>query len=189
MASSFEMLFLREEIRDTNGIRVRLTLDTMTEADDFLDDLLVPFGRNSFELINDLNKSFRERQFWPWAIIAFTREYRLAGHVSATRQSQQDVMFSGYSVGDGYTVKRDGPPPVSMLFFRSKSVASALASRGPLFSACWSILADKSQNKNWLCVPDPLPTNWVVEAEKGDDVLFSMIYVGFEGLHTWKNSQ
>jgi hypothetical protein len=153
MASVFEILLLRDKNHHSKDASVRLSLTTTTEADKCLDNLLEPFGRSSFELIEDLNKSFRKINFWPWAIITFAHEYRLAGHVSATRHSRKDVVFSGYSVQDGYSVVRDGPPPMSMLFFHSKSVVSTLASRSPLFSACWSVLADKPKNKNWLCVP------------------------------------
>ena len=175
MASSFEILILREEIRGSSGSSARLALETMPETDEFLDTLLEPFGRNSFELVGNMNVSFRQLNFWPWAVIAFEREYRLAGHICASRHNPQDVLFTGYSVRAGYSVARSGPPPVSMLFFRSKSVVSTLASRGPLFSACWSVLADKPEDRNWLCVPDPLPESWVAEAEKGDAALFARV--------------
>jgi hypothetical protein len=173
MASSFEILLLREEIRGPSGSSSRLYLETLPETDEFLDTLLEPFGRNSFELIGNLNVSFRQSNFWPWGVVAFEREYRLAGHVCASRHNPRDVLFTGYSVRTDYSVARTGPPPVSMLFFHSKLVVSTLASQSPLFSACWSILADKPQNRNWLCVPDPLPESWVTEAEKVDAALFS----------------
>ncbi len=173
MASSFEILLLREEVRSATGSTSHLALETLPETDEFLDGLLEPFGRNSFELIGNLNVSFRQSNFWPWAIIAFEREYRLAGHVCVSRHNPEDISFTGYSVRAGYSVAKSGPPPVSMLLFRTKSVASALASHSPLFSACWSVLADKAQNRNWLCVPDPLPEKWVIEAEQGDAALFA----------------
>ncbi len=189
MASSFEILVQREETQDSDEIRLRLDLAAMTEADVILDDLLKPYGRNSFEFIDYLNESFRKANLWPWAIVAFEREYRLGGHVSATRFSRWDVAFSSYSILKDYSVKRNGAPPMSLLFFRNKNVASMLAPKSPLFSSCWSVLADKPRDKKWLCIPDPLPESWVEKTEKGDNVLFSMIRSGFQGSSTGKWNQ
>ena len=176
MTTSFELLLLQEKIQDPEGVRTQVAFETLPEADQFLDNLLEPYQRNSFSLFVDLNDGFRRRGFWPWAIVLMDREYRLAGHVFITRDRLSDVIFSGYSIRSGYLVEKNGPPSMSMLFFRNKAVASALAQKSPLFSVCWSVLQDKSESKHWLCQTGPLPQPWVQETEKGDDVLFSLIY-------------
>ena len=172
-ANSFEIFLVQGESHGPSENTVRLFLETTPETDECIDSLVKPFGRESFELMWGLNNSFQQSNFWPWAIILLDREYRLAGHVCASRNSLEDVLFTAYSVRHGYSITATGPPPVSMLFFRSKGVASALASQSPLFSACWSMLADKPQNRNWLCILDTLAGSWVGEMEKEDDALFA----------------
>lgn len=176
MSICFEIHLLQEKIYDLNGTRARLVMETTPEGNEFLDNLLRPYDRTSFGLFTDINTNFRGANYWPWAMIVLEREFQLAGHVSMIRKNMLDVLLSGYSIHPGYSVALNGAPPMSMLFFRNKSVASSLASKSPLFSACWSVVADKPENKNWLCSPDPLPEEWVREAAKGDAVLFSMIY-------------
>ena len=175
MAQSFEIMLLREEIRSSRGSTSRLALETLPETDEFLDRLLESFDRNSFELIGNLKVSFQQNNFWPWAIVAFEREYHLAGHICSTRLNPYDVLFTSYSVRSGYSISQSGPPPVSMLFFRNKSVLSDLALKSPLFSACWLILKDKPQDKYWICFPDPLPDDWVRGIEKEDTQLFAKV--------------
>ena len=51
----------------------------------------------------------------------------------------------------------------------------SLATRSPLFLSCWSALADKPEDSNWLCVLDPLPGDWVKETESGDAALFASL--------------
>ena len=150
MTSCFEIYLLRTETRTTDGTTSRLDLETMsTETNEFLDRLLEPYKRNSSEVFLKLNMTFRELNFWPWAIIALQREYELAGHVCACRRGREDVKFTAYSVG----AQDAQPMPVSMLFFRSKEVMSTLATRSPLFLSCWSALSDKPQDSNWEAVP------------------------------------
>jgi hypothetical protein len=123
-----------------------------------------------------LNVSWRQSDFWPWAVAAFPREFRLAGHILENRGDPGDLSFTGYSVGANFSVARDGPPPVSMLFFRSKDSARALAHKSPLFSVCWEVLSDKPEGKRWLCFPDPPEKGWVDEAETKDPDLFSKYF-------------
>ncbi len=177
MASSFEIFLLREQVRSENGTTSQLSFDTETqEADDALDRLLEPFGQNSWELLGNMNVTFQRQNFWPWAIIAFEREYQLPGHVFASRRNPQDVLLSAYSLKGKYSIAESGPPAVSMLWFKNKSVAADLATKSPLFSACWAVLNDKSEDKHWLCIPEPLPDDWVAEAEKTDAELFWKVY-------------
>lgn len=180
MATSFEIHLLRETLRGPGGSRTRLFLETMPETDAFMNNLLKPFGRSSFELVDSLSVSFRHSKIWPWAIVAFEREYQLAGHISELRRRPQDVAFSSYSVQPDSSEAVSGPPPVSMLCFRSKAIAAALASQSPLFpsalfAACWSVLADKEEDRHWLCVPDRLPEGWVAEAEREDAALYARV--------------
>ena len=123
MTSCIEIYLLRTVTRSADGTVARLDLETVgTKADELLDPLLDPYERNTWGVFNSLNITFRELDFWPWAIIALDREYELAGHVCACRRSPEDVKFTGYSVGAPNSNEDVDPMPVSMLFFHSKEV-------------------------------------------------------------------
>ena len=94
MATSFEILLLHEEIRSATGTISRRALETTPETDEFLDKILEPFSRNTFELIGNLNITCRESNFWPWAIVFFETKYRLSGHIYATRRDPNGVRFA-----------------------------------------------------------------------------------------------
>ncbi len=123
-----------------------------------------------------LNHTFEEENIWPWAIIAFEFEYKLAGRVCSIRRSREDISFSAYSIKDNYSIVESGPPPVSLLFVYKKSILNELGLQSLLFSQSWTYLKDKSESRHWLFIPDPLPNKWVKEKEKLDSKLFRKIF-------------
>lgn len=80
-----------------------------------------------------------EAQRIPWAIIFFTEEYPLAGHLLSIRPNR-DIRFSSYSLvhphqDEPYDPANDGPPPVSTIFTFSKSaLMDAAATNSPLLN-------------------------------------------------------
>ena len=90
----------------------------------------------------------------------------------------QDPLFSSWSVlQDPYRYPDHGPPPVSFLYFRSRSRLEKLARSSPLFRACWHSLQDKPGDRSWLVFPPPLPADWAEKAEEQDARLYYTHYV------------
>lgn len=172
MATHFELFPTSASQHGPAGLEQSVSLETLPDADAPLDALLAPFKRSSLDLLASINAALEVRGFWPWAIVLFEREFRLAGHVRTTRQAEGDVMFSGYSIRPGYSPRRHGAPPVSILLFRDKPTAAGHADASPLFRVCWDALVDLPAERHWLCVADSPPEDWVRETESGDDVLF-----------------
>jgi hypothetical protein len=159
MAKIFEIFILTEVVKDSNG--------------KILDEILEKFGRNSVEFFNSLENSINQVGNWPWAIILFNEEFRLAGHVVSVRKKREDFSFTAYTLLPGTTAKV--VPPVSVLLINKKIVLEQAAMQSQLFNAAWVYLADKSEDQHWVCIADSPSVDWETKTCQNDDKLFMSI--------------
>jgi len=147
---------------------------------------LLPDSEKHFESIigediairyfDGLNNTFRKINFWPWVIIAFKEEYKIAGHLLSIRESREDFIFGAYSLRKEYSIKKNGSPPVSIISVKSKSLVKCLSKKSELFECFWKDLNDKSEDLPWILFPDPIPLEWSENHDCKDDELFFQLY-------------
>jgi hypothetical protein len=142
------------------------------EGEDTLNDILKPFDLNEFVFLLGLDNSFiSSRIALPWAIIAFRKEYRLAGHFCQIRGDSSKLLFTHYS-GFNSDPPENFVPPLSCILVAEKQALEKAASKSPLLSSAWQLLKDKAEEQHWLCIPDSPSEDWVRQNELGDDDLF-----------------
>lgn len=112
----------------------------------------------------------------PWAIVFYTQEYRLSGHLLAIRASEE-IRFSAYSVihpdSNAYDPNILGAPPLSLLWIATKEAMIKTAeSNSPLITGIFETLRDAPEDGHWTMLADPLDPDWVSEAEKSNSTLF-----------------
>jgi hypothetical protein len=138
-----------------------------------LDKFLARFRTNIVRFLGDADKGFRKKGRWPWAIVLFEKEYRLAGHVSTLRQSREDFSISAFSRTDRLLDVKSRIPPVAILYFNKKPALKAAAQQSELFGKAWEMLEDKPEERHWICIPHPPPEEWVKQFEASDDELYT----------------
>ena len=178
MGCCFENFMLTEVIKNAKGktLSVENFMQVDSAAEPIIDYFLQKYGRDSFEYFENLDKTIKLEEIWPWAIILFKEEFRLAGHVVSLRKDRKDFLFSAYSIGPGpYSIAAQGVPPVSVLLMNNKTVLEEAAKQSPLFDAAWSQLADKSEDQHWVCITDSPPADWVAVNSQNDDQLFRSV--------------
>lgn len=176
MSYCSEFISLIETIRDPRkGVEEdRIGFELQSDAEDKWDEILEKYGRNSFEMVSNLQVSFRKSKAGiPWAIVAFPEEYRLAGHLVSIRVSSEDFSFSAYSLRSGYSISEAAPPPVvSMVFIYRKAALEQAALESPLLQPAWDALRNMPETRNWLCISDPPSAYWLTREQMEDDSLF-----------------
>lgn len=166
-------IFLLETLTRGGGTQSSsLSLEVLGEAEDALDSLLEKFDNNSFAFMTKVNKAYINLNWWPWAIIVFSEEYRLAGHLASIRKSTDDFNFSGHGLPSNYSIEENGVPPVSIISIKNKEVLNNIAEKSPLLKSAWELLKDREDNKRWLVFPEPLDKQLLSGLLKGDDELF-----------------
>lgn len=168
VAHCFELYRLEETIRTARGTTTRFFLEPHPDAAAHWDEILARYDQTTSAFMMTLSNACERSDFWPWAVVAFPEEYRLAGHVLAARPSREAVTYTNYTY-DG------GPPPetVSVLLLRSRAVLEDLAAGYDLFRFCAEMLRGRPSAQRWLCLSDPLPADWLAEAERRDPALFA----------------
>jgi hypothetical protein len=113
---------------------------------------------------------------WPWAIVLFNEEFRLAGHVLSIRQNKRDFLFTAYSIKPGAKpITEQEVPSVSVILVYEKKALERAATQSKLFSAAWEQLADRSEDQHWICIADSPPVEWMRQTSQDDDELFSLV--------------
>jgi len=142
------------------------------EAEEKLDKLLEKYDQDSFSLIWKLENTFKRTGNWPWAIVFYKEEFRLAGHVVSIRNNREDVSLSSYTMPTGHTVEEYGVPSVSILFINSKEVLKELALKSELYIKAWEQLSECSKDLNWIYIADSPQKEWIEKISENDDQLF-----------------
>lgn len=185
MGRCFEFCFAEvSERREVNG---RLTCwhpldDTWSlfpgEAEEAIDRILEPYGSNSTRFVISFNATVQDLCWRPWALILFDREYPLAGHLVTIRRDRRSILFAPYS-----EVPQPKPegfiPAVGYVLVKTPGVlAEAAASGSPMFAEACSLLKSKPDDRHWICLPDPLPPEWVQQTSLNDDDRYAQYVSG-----------
>jgi len=153
-------------VNDTAGMLVP------TEAEEELDKLLEKFDKDAFGVTWGLENTFKRDDNWPWAIVFYKEEFRLAGHVVSSRKDRNDVLFTCYSMPNNHSVEEHGVPSVSILLIYSKNPLKELAKNSELFKKAWDQLCDCNESRHWICLAESPSREWIDKTSKGDDQLF-----------------
>lgn len=93
----------------------------------------------------------------PWALIIFTEEQDIAGHIVSVRRGEQGekIVFTTYDNNDededGYV------PKVGVIHMPSKLLCEYNSHRSPLFKEVWNKLKNLDRRGHWLLIMDKLP--------------------------------
>ena len=173
----YEIFLLQTLARGDDSQSSRFSLEVMGDAEDALDSLLEKFNTHSFSFMMALNNSYQNINWWPWVIIVFGEEYRIAGHLASIRVNKLDFNFTAFSIPKHYSIEEHGVPPVSVISVKSKDVLIELAKKSPLFNSAWELLKSRSEERRWLVFSDPPEKDWIRKTSKKDDALFQELIV------------
>jgi len=168
MGKCYEIFNIVTEIRNNKNeiINTKVSLEILDDAYDALEKILEPYDIHPFIFSCRLNNCLKNFPRFPWALIAFEKEYRLAEHFIKIRSDSKQLLFTAYSIMDKEPTPNDELPPLSFIMvFDKQSLEKIAATKSPLLKSAWELLADKSEEQLWLCTPDPLPEDWVKENE------------------------
>jgi hypothetical protein len=134
------------------------------EAQELLEFILAPYGQDPNWYFGGLNFG---RPPAPWAIVCLDREYPLAGHITE-RTAGADIAFTQYRRVPSPT-PADFVPRVGVITIGSKYGLERVARYSPVLQAAWEGLKDRSADKRWLVILDPLPQGWLDTVVSGDN--------------------
>lgn len=184
MAKCFEMVRIEvsarreiepEEMSPWEGMDAFLELHP--DAAGELDPILEGFNLNTDQFMYRSNNSFRQMNRFPWAIIAFDKEYPIGGYFCEIRGDPQTLSFTSYSVGSGWPAGKI--PPVSCVVAWDKSAFQTAAKKGPeLLGSAWDTLKDRPTHRHWFCIAGPLDDAWVqAHRDKPDQATIKPTFV------------
>lgn len=134
------------------------------EAEEILEPILAPYGQNPGWFFDKINFGPRPA---PWALVCLDREYDIAGHVATSRLPNAGIGFSPYN-----QVPKDQPddfvPGVGVVTFESRPGLECSVGNSPVFEAAWGALRERSLERRWLVILDPLSPEWLDQVLPGD---------------------
>jgi len=178
MKKCYEFYILRVDTQYADGKKdpswefSSIDPDTSGEIIDFLQK----HNRDSDQFFYNVDAMYKQYGVWPWAIVLFDEEFRLAGHVASIRKDKKDLLFSAYSINTGnYSVAEMGVPSVSHLYVYRKEAIEEAAIQSELFKAAWERLRDLPEHRHWICIADSPSEGWVKQTSQNDDQLFMKV--------------
>jgi len=93
----------------------------------------------------------------PWALIIFTEEQDIAGHIVSVRRGEpgEKVLFTTYDKNDGD--EDDYVPKVGVIHMPSKRLCEYNSHRSPLFKEVWDKLKNFDKRDYWVLIMNKLP--------------------------------
>ena len=166
--SAIYPLWMMEEVLRTNGKPDQRKTFLMhdQELENALDPILEPYQSSAWVLMHGLNLCFQRANFWPWAMVAFPQELPLAGFVAAFRESRDEVVFTPYQIAVDHNPRRDGPPLVGLVSFRTPEALRRLGEPDIYFRSAYQALEEKMDRGNWLYINDRIDPHELVRAEQ-----------------------
>jgi len=97
----------------------------------------------------------------PWALIIFTEERDIAGHIVSVRRGlpHEKIQFTAYDNSD--KAEPNYVPKVGVIHMPSKRVCEDNSKRSPLFKEVWDRLKHQDSRGYWILVVDILPDELV----------------------------
>lgn len=173
MTKSYEMHRLPQTQRIAEGPGAPSgLLEFSKEALADWEPILARHHKTGKEMAPYLVSTLQERNYSPWAIVAFPDDYPILGYLFSIREQRNDFRITGYGIMPGYTPSRDGNKPVGIIFVGSKQVMAELAKKSPMFVSAWEELKDKPEYQVWFCLSDAPPADWLEKQIKEDERLF-----------------
>lgn len=177
IATAFEIFYFSSR---TEGDQV-ITSYLPPAGERALTKLLLPHKLDKYTFTQYLNRTADFKQQYPWVILAFPKEYRLAGHIYSRRSNPEDPKFSSYTILRDYgSDPMKKPPDCSLLVFFDRIAAEDIKNASYFFQLSWELIKDKPEGRSWLVFAPPLDEDWVRETEKVDANLFYTHYVPTE---------
>lgn len=140
----------------------RVMYEIPDEACDLLEPIMEPYQQSPYWFFDKLNYGRPPAQ---WVFACFDREYPIAGQIAAARGQDPGVGISPYA-SPPKPFPSDFVPLVGVLAFAAPSSLSNLAKRSPILSFIWSELQHREREKRWLVLVDPLPSEWILDADQ-----------------------
>jgi hypothetical protein len=140
------------------------------DAVEAFDDVLAPFDTDTDTWLAAEFVTRRRRELPPpVAVIAFQKEYRLAGHFVTIRTDRRALPFTTYSLRPG---ERPRYPLISLIYAFDWRELEATASKSPFLKGAWEALSQCDSRTRWLCIADPLPQDWVATVSVDDEAVY-----------------
>ncbi len=178
MKKCYEFFILQSITRQADGkiSSTRLFMEIHPDAEEIIDRFLEKHNSTAWEFFGNLDVPCRQQGIWPWAIVLFDKEFRLAGHAASVRKNRGDFSFTAYSMKSGASMVEQGvAPPLSVILINNKKALEHAAIQSKLFSAAWEQLAEQSENQHWVCIADSPSEEWLQQISQNDDQLFMKI--------------
>lgn len=118
-----------------------------------------------------LSRGIRINGMWPWAILFWEQDHRLAGYVKRLAGVPRNLTPLGYG---GAELMPDNGPAVDggaaeasgIVLVRCKAVLEALGPASPLLQPAWEALSACAERRRWICLVDPPPAEWLAETQR-----------------------
>ena len=137
---SYQNNFLAR-IRSESGTTYGWHMDVHPDYADRVDVFLEPHDCFGFGIALQVLRMRDQRGFWPWATVLMDQEYEIMDRIRAAREEPDDLLASMYRSPDEQGVAEGVDPKISILFFRSRRIAEALADKDVLLAECWDALS------------------------------------------------
>lgn len=129
-----------------------------------LDEILKTYDSDAEEWMYKICLLIDRIGAYPWAFVAYEKEYYLSGHFMEIKAGSKELMFTSYSWG-----LKKAPmgeyPPLSFILAMNKNALQGASGKSPLLQDAWAALKDKSEDKYWICFPSALEGDWVRQEE------------------------
>jgi hypothetical protein len=142
----------------------RLLYDIPEEAQELLEPILDQYGQSPMWYFDKLNFG---RPPAAWAIACLDREYPIAGHIANYRPDGSGIAFSPYMQVPN-PIPQEFVPQVGVVVLANKRGLEHALDKSPIFQTLWEGLRERSSERRWLLLLDPLSEEWLTQVEPGD---------------------
>ena len=144
------------------------------EAEEKLDPILAPYKQTGDGWLFALGQGITTPGLMPFALVCFSQEYRITGHILEAKQGNRSLGVSTY----GHMTPDEIPASIGCLHVFKKDALEEFKDASPVFSLAWQILAERSDTRSWLVILDPFEEEWITSAERVDEKLLETVLVG-----------
>ena len=146
------------------------------EAEEKLDQVHKPFGRSGDAWLFAVGQGIKTSAMMPFALVCFSQEYRITGHILEVKQGSRSLGISTYSK----LVLTPGeiPSGIGCLHVFRKEALKKFSNASAVLTRAWQILSEKPDSKSWLVILDPFQGEWIDSIESEDKKLLGTVLAG-----------
>ncbi len=129
-----------------------------------LQPIMRPYNLTPEACLGIFDHESNRHQEWPWAVLAFRKEYPLTGHLAELRGAKRNLRLSGYTYLSRKLRRLPLPKtvtPVSLVMVRKKAILRRLAKQSALLQPAWAALQFHSEDHHWLFLSEEPDEDWV----------------------------